>query len=209
MPTSKQLLSFYERSEGRLKFCIKANRLLTHEITQSWSKNADKFINAISVLQEKNCLASVLFQFPETFCYTVENRIYLNKLLKDFCKFNIVVEYRNAEWIRKSVFDGLEERNVSVAFCKISQIKQAAKSVDFIGPIAYFRLHNRNESSDFSEDEIASFKLMIQKAKNEKCNIQIYFNNQIEGVLKAMKLKEILNDSNLNLIGKKNSIQCN
>lgn len=64
MPTQVQLLSFYERSEERLKFSIKANRLLTHEITQSWSKEADDFLNAILVLQEKNYLASVLFQFP-------------------------------------------------------------------------------------------------------------------------------------------------
>ena len=31
MPTSERLLSFYERSGGRVKFSIKANRLLTHE----------------------------------------------------------------------------------------------------------------------------------------------------------------------------------
>ncbi|WP_407425925.1 DUF72 domain-containing protein [Treponema sp.] len=33
MPTADRLLSFYERSEGKLEFSIKANRLLTHEIT--------------------------------------------------------------------------------------------------------------------------------------------------------------------------------
>ena len=36
MPTAERLLSFYERSEGRLNFSVKANRLLTHEIGADW-----------------------------------------------------------------------------------------------------------------------------------------------------------------------------
>ena len=37
MPTVERLFSFYERCEGRLQFSIKANRLLTHEVSWAWS----------------------------------------------------------------------------------------------------------------------------------------------------------------------------
>ena len=36
MPTAERLMSFYERSEGKLNFSVKANRLLTHEIGADW-----------------------------------------------------------------------------------------------------------------------------------------------------------------------------
>ena len=38
MPTSERLISFWERSEGRLSFSVKANRFLTHEIFASWKE---------------------------------------------------------------------------------------------------------------------------------------------------------------------------
>ena len=81
MPTEERLMSFYERSNGKLQFSIKANRLLTHEIDCNWQTAADEFINAVSPLAEKDSLCAVLFQFPQSFHYTDENRIYLAKLI--------------------------------------------------------------------------------------------------------------------------------
>ena len=70
MPTADRLLSFYERSEGKLEFSIKANRLLTHEISPQWTNAAEDFRTALLPLLEKDKLCSVLFQFPQSFHYT-------------------------------------------------------------------------------------------------------------------------------------------
>ena len=43
MPTEERMLSFYERSDGRLNFSLKANRLLTHEISPEWRNTALEF----------------------------------------------------------------------------------------------------------------------------------------------------------------------
>ena len=83
MPTAERLFSFYERSEGRLQFSIKANQLLTHEVTPLWQNAAQDFKAAIKPLCEKNVLSAVLFQFPQSFHYTNENRIYLAKLIAE------------------------------------------------------------------------------------------------------------------------------
>ena len=116
MPTADRLLSFYERSEGKLEFSIKANRLLTHEISPQWTNAADDFKQALLPLLEKDKLCSVLFQFPQSFHYTNDNRIYLAKVIEAFKNFPVVIEFRHKEWIRQSVFEGLLQRKVSLAF---------------------------------------------------------------------------------------------
>ena len=57
MPTAERMLSFYERSEGRLLFSVKANRLLTHEIdgicirVNGFIVNLTDFLFSLDILQ--------------------------------------------------------------------------------------------------------------------------------------------------------------
>ena len=67
MPTAERLLTFYDRSEGKLNFSVKANRLLTHEIGVDWQAAAGDFKEALKPLNEKGSLSAVLFQLPESF----------------------------------------------------------------------------------------------------------------------------------------------
>lgn len=93
---------FYDRSEGRLFFSVKANRLLTHEIDLNWKTAATDFQVALALLSDKGVLSAVLFQLPQSFHYTRDNRFYLAALLKEFDGFPTVVEFRHAEWIKDS-----------------------------------------------------------------------------------------------------------
>ena len=129
MPTAERLLSFYERSEGRLNFSVKANRLLTHEIGADWQTSAEDFKTALNPLQEKDSLSAVLFQLPESFHYTKNNRIYLAKLIHEFEGFPVMVEFRHKEWIRESVFEGLEKRKAGIVFCDMPMCRKAQKSI--------------------------------------------------------------------------------
>ena len=171
MPTAERLFSFYERSEGRLQFSIKANRLLTHEVDSQWQNAADDFKTALNPLLEKDSLCAVLFQFPQSFHYTNDNRIYLAKMIAAFEGFPVVIEFRHKEWIRESVFEGLVQRKASVAFCDMPDLKYLPKmsispvvalrqaqepliettfGTQFIGPNAYIRLHGRNANAWYS-----------------------------------------------------------
>lgn len=129
LPTAERLLSFYERSEGRLAFSVKANRLLTHEISGGWKVVADDFKAALNPLLQKDRLCAVLFQFPQSFHYTDENRIYLARLISEFEGFPVMIEFRHREWIRESVFAGLEERGVSLVFCDMPMCLMAQTSI--------------------------------------------------------------------------------
>ena len=156
MPTADRLLSFNDRSGGLLQFSIKANRLLTHEIDRNWQAAATDFKAAVTPLAQKNSLCAVLFQFPQSFHYTDENRIYLAKLIAEFQGLPLVIEFRHVEWIKESVLRGLEERQTSLCFCDMPQLKALpdGKTIKapFIGPIAYIRLHGRNADAWYAKD---------------------------------------------------------
>lgn len=227
MPTAERLLSFYERSGGQLQFSIKANRLLTHEIDRSWQTAASDFLTAVSPLAEKASLCALLFQFPQSFHYTDENRIYLAKLISCFQGLPLVIEFRHVEWIKESVLRGLEERSASLCFCDMPQLKALPNLVvstgsttvraPFVGPIAYIRLHGRNEAAwyssgtsqrsgapsnngssrytyDYSESELAEFIPVIQNAVITGRKPVVFFNNHPNGsgARNAGKLKELL-----------------
>ena len=171
MPTAERLLSFWERSGGALKFSVKANRLLTHEIGRDWQSAAQDFRSALMPLAQNKSLASALFQFPQSFHYTDQNRMYLSALLAQFRGLPVVVEFRHAEWIRPSVFDGLFERGASLAFCDLPELKnlpnknflQAQEDgLPFAGKIAYIRLHGRNASAWYAKENDAQEKECLQ-----------------------------------------------
>lgn len=171
MPTAERLLSFWERSGGALKFSVKANRLLTHEIGRDWKSAAQEFLAALKPLVQNKSLASALFQFPQSFHYTDQNRLYLSALLAQFKGLPVVVEFRHAEWIRPSVFEGLFERGASLAFCDLPELKnlpnknclQAQEGgLPFAGKIAYIRLHGRNASAWYAKENDAQEKECLQ-----------------------------------------------
>ena len=151
MPTAERLMTFYERSEGRLNFSVKANRLLTHEIGAEWQAAAGDFKESLKPLNEKERLSAILFQLPESFHYTNDNRIYLAKLIQEFEGFPVMIEFRHKEWIRESVFEGLEKRKAGIVFCDMPQLKNlpdgTVMKTPFVGNNAYIRLHGRNEGA--------------------------------------------------------------
>ena len=214
MPTAEKMLSFYKRSEGKLNLSIKANRLLTHEINTQWQNDAETFKDALKPVQEKGCLSAVLFQFPQSFHYIEENRFYLAKLIKAFEGFPAVIEFRHTEWLKESVFEGLEKRNAEIVFCDMPQLKnlpdgQTAKT-PFFGNCAYIRLHGRNANAwyadnrqnngsarycyDYSDEELASFVPVIQNAAVKVKKVHVFFNNHPNGngAKNAQRLKEMV-----------------
>lgn len=214
MPTPQRIQGFYERSHGRLKFSVKLTRTMTHEIAGDWKKQAAQFKNAMFPMLEKDALATVLVQFPESFRYEENNRYYLSHLLAELQPLPSVVEFRHSSWLKESVFEGLEKRNAGIVFCDMPRLKNLsdgfANRTPFIGPNAYIRLHGRNADGwyaggtdsgethrydyEYSMEELKSFIPVIQSARNEGRTVQLYFNNHPKGTgfMNAMQIKGIL-----------------
>lgn len=215
MPTADRLLSFWERSEGKLQFSVKANRMLTHEVGAAWELDAALFLHAVSSLAEKSSLCAVLFQFPQSFHYTPENRLYLARLLDIFENFPIVIEFRHVEWIRESVLAGLESRHASLCYCDMPELKylpnNALKSSSLSSRF-YLRLHGRNADAwyassgpenpngssrytyDYSDQELSDFVPVIQNVILTGRQPIVFFNNHPNGsgAKNAVKFKDLL-----------------
>lgn len=214
MPTAERIKSFYDRSQGRLKFSIKLTQTLTHKIAKDWKVQAKMFTDAMVPLLEKIALATILVQFPESFSYNAENRFYLSYLLAQLQPLPIAVEFRHSSWIKQSVFEGLEKRNAGIVFCDMPELKNHPNGftmgTPFIGPNAYIRLHGRNVQGwyavsssseethrydyEYSEEELKSFIPIIEAAAQENRTVQLYFNNHPKGTgfKNALQLKQLI-----------------
>lgn len=213
MPTPERMCSFYERSEGRVKFSVKMTRVLTHEVGRNWREMAGEFRVAVLPLLERDVLSAVLIQFPESFGYVPENRRYLADLIGECEGLPVVVEIRHRDWVRESFFAVLEARKAGIVFCDMPNLKNTpsgmALQTPFIGPVAYIRMHGRNEKGwyaksesgettrydyEYSEDELRSFIPVAQKAQEEGKNVQMYFNNHPKGIgfRNALEMKALL-----------------
>jgi len=101
----------------------------------------------------ENRLGALLIQFPISFKNTDENRDYLEKLIKKFREYPLVVEVRHATWDSEKVLSEFAAQ--SVAFCNIDQpqLGRAMAATDYsTAPIAYVRLHGRNYKEWFQSD---------------------------------------------------------
>ena len=177
MPTADRLLSFWKRSEGKLQFSIKANRMLTHEVGAGWQQNAAQFIQAVVPLAEKGSLCAVLFQFPQSFHYTPENRVYLAKLIESFGNLPVVIEFRHVEWIRESVLEGLQLRGASLCYCDMPNLKYLPNNATSVVPEPvegastptgaksfYLRLHGRNADAWYASAPKAQTSIISTNA---------------------------------------------
>jgi uncharacterized protein YecE (DUF72 family) len=80
------------------------------------------YLNAIEPMLAAGRLEAVLFQFPYSFKYDIENRTYLDRLLKYFKGVPTAVEFRKADWYSGKVIEGMKSRNVPLVSLDLPEI---------------------------------------------------------------------------------------
>lgn len=153
MPDEYQLRNMYQRSGGKLLFSVKATSTLTHTITQNWKDDALRFKAALLPLLNGGVLSAILFQFPQSFHYTNDNRLYLAKLLNEFNDYPSVVEFRQNEWCKESVYEGLDKMKAGFCVCDMPHLKALPAFIPIAtGGIGYVRFHGRNTNNWYLND---------------------------------------------------------
>lgn len=141
----------------------------------------------------------------------------MRNLLKEFDGFPTVVKFRHAEWIKGSVFEGLDKHGTGIVFCDMPQLKNlpdggaGERRTPFIGTSAYIRLHGRNAGAwychddspngfsrydyEYSDAELNEFVPVIKAAIVEVKRPQVFFNNHPKGngTKNAIQLAEMIN----------------
>lgn len=191
MPTPFLLSRFVQRAPT-LRFAIKAPRTLTHQV-EDFDGDSLAFSQALDVMASLGNLGAILFQFPQSFHYTKENRVYLERLLRNFEPFPRVVEFRHKEWGRESVWKGLDERRCG--FCVVDEPSLSA--LPYMMPIAtgdigYIRFHGRNASSWYlggnerysylyDDDELKKTVPILREIESKCKETMVFFNNHPAG----------------------------
>jgi len=140
----KSLLSMARRTTPEFQFIIKAYKGLTHAYKENLEE-FEIFREILRPMEDHGKLACVLAQFPWGFKNNAANRDYLRLFRERMSSQEIVVEFRNEEWITDETTDLLRE--LEMGFCCVDEprLKGLVKPhVILTGDTGYVRFHGRN-----------------------------------------------------------------
>lgn len=193
MPTSSFCASLRDKSGGSLLFSLKAPQTFTHQVGD-WKGDAALFRSAVEPLAQSGQLSALLFQFPQRFHYTPDNRVYLANLLSQFPGFPAVVEFRDVAWMRPRVYDGLNQRDVGLCVSDLPPLDGLPQLVPVAtGGVGYVRFHGRNASTWYagsgserydylySDTELSAMLPPIQEIGGKVKKVHLFFNNHPQG----------------------------
>ena len=159
MPKHDHLEALRDRVPDTFRFSIKAHGSLTHQRTSDWSQRAEQFRGAIEGLKPK--LAGVLLQFPYSFHYTRENRRYLAEVCQALQVADLFVEFRNREWERQSVLEGMRRRGLNRVLVDSPELEglpgNLAEGASLPTERAYLRFHGRNAKRWWSGTNVTRY----------------------------------------------------
>ena len=192
IPDSRSVQGWARRTPDGFLFAVKAFQGLTHERTEP---DFAGFLTALTPLREAGKLGCVLAQFPYSFHLTSENRNYLARLRAGMGELPVVVELRNANWVRDETFELL--RTLQLGFCCVDepQLRGLMPPIAVAtGPVAYVRFHGRNAAKwydhdeawerynySYSENELREWVPKIRELDTQVPLTLVYFNNHYVG----------------------------
>ncbi len=188
---------------------LKMNQDITHFRGESFNKTKIDFYKSIDPLikTERNFL--VLFQFPYSFKYNLENIEYLRKITLEF-DIPKVIEFRHESWNKKEVYEQLRAQNIILSLVDTPKLKGLFPSTinEVTAETGYIRFHGRNAvkwwkpekayeryNYEYSDNEINDeIKKRIIELINKTKRLIVIFNNhyQAKAVRNAIKLIEAL-----------------
>lgn len=209
MPTAEQARQMLSKSGEELVFVVKANREMTHEISELSLKEAvPSFLEGISPFVDANRLGGILLQFPQSFHYHREQRIYLKSLIESLSPNPLFVEFRQKAWLKDSVYHSLREMGVGLVCVDEPALPSllppmAIQTTD----AAYIRFHGRNSKNwygtdararydyMYSEEELRAWVPKITALSEKTSKLFIFFNNhaKAQAVTNTKMLINLLN----------------
>ena len=190
MPFTRTIEALIRKSNGDLKFVIKAHQSLTHERIENIKPYKD-FQNALKPLAKEGMLSCILAQFPFSYKRNPPNIKFLENFRSRMDEYPIIVEFRHASWVNKEILHFLKEYNMG--FCCVDEPKLPGlvpKVLTHTNNIGYIRFHGRNtetwwnykdqsERYDYlyNKREIGDWYHRLKTFKDEVNELYIFFNN--------------------------------
>jgi uncharacterized protein YecE (DUF72 family) len=153
LPSVATMQSLAKKTPEGFLFAVKANQELTHA-RQNCSPVCVAFRQVLEPLQEAGKLGCILAQFPYSFDYNKSNWEYLAQLRQNLAGLPLVIEFRNARWLKVDVFEWL--RRQDLGFCCVDEphLPNLIPPVcEATGKIGYIRFHGRNKEKWWQHEQ--------------------------------------------------------
>jgi uncharacterized protein YecE (DUF72 family) len=149
----------------------------------------DLYNASINGLKDK--LGPILFQFPPSFNYSLEN---LEAILKNLNpEFKNVVEFRNATWFTDNVTKLFSEEGITMSGLSHPILKEN-QGIIKTTPTIYYRFHGMEKLfySYYSEEILERFYIKATQINAKE--MFVYFNNtaSLAAIENALFLKKIV-----------------
>jgi uncharacterized protein YecE (DUF72 family) len=144
LPTVAVIKSMVAKTGKDFLFVIKANQEMTHQREDS-AKICEAFRQILEPVIEASKLGCILAQFPYSFDYNKGNWEYLAQLRKYLEGLPLVVEFRNARWLKVDVFQWLRQQDMGFCCVDEPQLPNLLPPIaEATSKIGYVRFHGRN-----------------------------------------------------------------
>jgi len=153
LPKPSNLKAMADKTGDGFLFCFKANQEMTHQRDD----NAHVFKAFCQVLQPiiaAGKLGCILAQFPYSFGFDRRNWDYLSLFKERLGGLPVVIEFRNARWLRSEVFDWLREHELG--FCCVDEPRLPnllPPLAETTSNISYVRFHGRNSAKWWQHEQ--------------------------------------------------------
>jgi uncharacterized protein YecE (DUF72 family) len=153
LPSVAAVQSMAAKTGNGFLFTVKAYQEMTHQRTDS-HKICEAFRQTLEPMISSGKLGCVLAQFPYSFDFNQANWEYLAQLRKELAGLPLVIEFRNARWLKVEVFRWLREHELG--FCCVDEpqlpnlLPPLAEATSKIG---YVRFHGRNKDKWWQHEQ--------------------------------------------------------
>lgn len=153
LPAPKVMKSMADKTGDGFIFSVKANQDMTHKREDN-SAVFVGFCQALEPLIASGKLGCVLAQFPYSFQYTRPNMNYLAQFKERMGDLPVVIEFRNARWLRSEVFDWLRQHDLGFCCVDEPRLPDLLPPIDEVtGKTGYVRFHGRNKEKWWQHEQ--------------------------------------------------------
>jgi uncharacterized protein YecE (DUF72 family) len=153
LPNVAALKSMVAKTGDDFLFSFKANQEMTHQRVDSAAICA-AFRRILEPVILAGKLGCVLAQFPYNFDFNRSNWEYLAQLRKNLDRVPLVIEFRNARWLKVEVFQWLRQQDMGYCCVDEPQLPNLLPPVvEATGKIGYVRFHGRNKDKWWQHDQ--------------------------------------------------------
>lgn len=194
LPRPAVLKAMADKTGEGFIFAIKANQQMTHQREDN-AAVFEAFRQALEPVIAAGKMGCVLAQFPYSFDFNQPNWDYLGRFKERLGELPVVIEFRNARWLRPEIFAWLKGQDLG--FCCVDEprlpnlLPPLAEATSDIG---YVRFHGRNREKwwrhaqayerydySYSPSELSEWLPRIQRLASVAAETFIFANNHWRG----------------------------